>query len=322
MTGSRRPRRSTRPSLSESTVRALTVSPERAGQRVDLFVGEALGLSRSRLKALFEKGAVRVAGRPAKKGQLVSAGQEIRVELSEAPRAPVPQPELSLRVLHVDDELVFVEKPAGWPSHPLEPEERGTVANALCALYPELAEASVDPREGGLCHRLDVETSGVLLAARTRDAWEKVREAFSRRDVEKLYWAVVTGPIADEGEIELPLKHHGDRVQPAAEGGDDAREATSRFRVLDRKGEYSLVEVQIITGVLHQVRAHLSAIGAPLLGDALYGGREEPGLSRFFLHARSLALNHPTTGKRLSVQSPLPEELAQVLSRLGMKPPA
>lgn len=306
--------------------RALRVAADQQGKRLDVFVCEALGLSRARVKRLFDEGAIRVGGRPGRKGQLVAAGQQVAVTLGEESPAALPDASVRLELLHVDEALVFVDKPAGVPSHPLRPGETGTVANALVARIPECQAASEDPREGGLCHRLDVETSGVLVAARTRDAWRRVREAFDRRAVDKRYLALATGPIAEEGEIDLPLRHHPrhpDRVEPAPGGGDAAREALSSFRVLGRAGDYALVEVRILTGVLHQVRAHLAAIGAPLVGDALYGGRPEPGLARFFLHARSLELDHPTTGARIRVESPLPEELARVLAAHSLSfPPA
>ncbi len=311
--------------MSSETVHTLTVDAAKAGQRVDLFVGEALGLSRAKLKRLFEEGAVKVNGRPAKKGLLVAAGQRITVAWEEETREAVPDADFPLVVLYEDASLVAVDKPAGRPSHPLRPGETGTVANALVARYPECAQASEDSREGGLCHRLDIETSGVLLAARTREAWHALRSAFGGRDVDKRYLALVTGPLAEEGEIELPLRHHPrhpDRVEPALPGAEGAREAHSLFRVLGRAGEYSLVEVRILTGVLHQVRAHLAGVGAPLVGDTLYGGREEPGLSRFFLHARSLGFTHPVTGKALHVESPVPPELTAVLQRLGLPLPA
>ena len=298
------------------TTHTLVVETDKAGQRVDLFIGEALGLSRAKLKKLFESGAVKVEGRAAKKGLLVVAGQRITVVVPEERREVVPEPEAPLLVLHEDEALIFVDKPAGKPSHPLQSGETGTVANALLARYPECAQASEDEREGGLCHRLDIETSGTMVAARTREAWTAVREAFGGREVDKRYWALVTGPLADEGEIDLPLRHHPrhpDRVEPALDEGEGAREAHSEFRVLGRSGEYSLVEVRIFTGVLHQVRAHMAAVGAPLVGDTLYGGREEPGLGRFFLHARALGLTHPVTKRRVRVESPLPPELLAVL---------
>ncbi len=297
----------------------LLVAQSAEGQRLDLFVGEQLKLSRSKVKALFEADAVRLDGRRAKKGDAVAVGQKVSVkELVEVPRAATAEPLAPLAVLHVDDALVFIDKQAGMPSHPLLPGETGTAANALVARYPECVAAGLDEREGGLCHRLDTETSGVLLAARTRAAWEAMREAFSGSGADKRYLALVTGPLADDGEIELPLSHHGERVRPAAGGGADARDAHSRFTVLGRSGEYALVQVQILTGVMHQVRAHLAAVGAPIVGDTLYGGREEPGLARFFLHARSLEVTHPLTGQKLKVESPLPEQLRAVLEAHGL----
>jgi 23S rRNA pseudouridine1911/1915/1917 synthase len=259
-----------------------------------------------------------VGGRGAKKGQSVHAGELVTVALPEEAPGVVPEPEAPLAVLHEDAHLLVVDKPAGRPSQPLRPGETGTVANAVLARFPECAEAGEDPREVGLCHRLDVETSGALLVARSRPVWEAMRRAFAERSVDKRYLALVTGPLAEEGEVDLPLRHHprhDDRVEPAWDAGGEGREALSRFRVLSRAGEYALVEVQILTGVLHQVRAHLAAIGAPIVGDGLYGGREEPGLPRFFLHARTLGFTHPVTGQRLEVSSPLPPELAAVLAR-------
>lgn len=300
--------------------RELTADEGSAGKRVDLFVGEALGLSRAKLKRLFEDGAVRVDGRVAKKGALVQPGMRVSVALVEEDAAAVADAALELSVLHADEALVFVDKPAGTPSHPLRPGETGTVANALIARFPECAGASEDPREGGLCHRLDIETSGVMVAARSRADWKAVRDAFGGRAVEKIYWALVTGPLADEGEIDLPLRHAGrsDRVEPAADGVD-ARPAYSAFRVLHRKGEYALVEVRIETGVLHQVRAHLAAVGASIVGDALYGGRPCEGLGRFFLHARRLGVPNPRLGggQVTVVESPLPPELSRLAPLWG-----
>lgn len=299
--------------------KSFKVETAQAGQRADQLVGEALGLSRAKLKALFEAGAVRANGRKVKKGDPLVEGATITVQLEEAPAGPavVPQPELPLEVLHTDDALVFVNKQSGMAVHPLEPGERGTVANALVARHPECADAGKDPREAGLCHRIDRETSGVLLAARNRAAWEQMREAFGQADgVDKRYLALVYGPLTDEDDIDIPLAHHGDHVRPAY-GDSEGRPALSRFRVTQRQGAYSLVEVRILTGVLHQVRAHLAAIGAPLVGDEKYGGPAAPELGRFFLHAASLTVKHPATGKQLTVTAPLPQELGAFLTRLG-----
>jgi len=299
----------------------LTVEAADGGARLDRFVGGRLQLSRSRLKELFEAGAVKVDGRRAHKGVSVAQGQLVEVEHEEVPRAAVADLQLALTVLHEDPALVVVDKPAGVPCQPLVASETGTIANALVARYPEMAQVGDDPREAGLCHRLDVETSGVLLAARTRPAWEAMRAAFSGdRQVEKRYLALVAGPLAEEGIIEVPLAHAGDHVRPDFSAGRPAR---TEFKVLARKGPYALVQVQLVTGVLHQVRAHLAGVGAPIVGDALYDGPPEPGLARFFLHAAALGLVHPVSGRQLTVVSALPPELAEVLERRvpgGMRP--
>lgn len=294
---------------------SLKVEDAGAGKRIDVFVGDALSLSRAKLKALFEDGAVRLNGRKAKKGVMVARGDTLEVDVPEAAAEPgaVADSALALHVLHVDDELVFVDKAAGVPSQPLKAGEGGTVANALIARFPEMAGIGDDPREAGLCHRLDVETSGVLLAARTRPVWEAMRAAFSaERAVEKKYLALVRGPLADEGTIDVPLEHAGDHVVP---GVAEGRPAITEFSVRARQGSYALVDVKLITGVLHQVRAHLAAVGAPIVGDTMYGGAAEEGLDRFFLHAASLAVTNPVTGKLVRVESPLPDELSRVLDR-------
>jgi 23S rRNA pseudouridine1911/1915/1917 synthase len=296
--------------------RKLEVPADAAGQRVDVWLAAALGLPRTQVKALLERRAVQIGGRTPRKGDRTVAGAQVEVLLSPVDPHPVPQAELPLSILHADEAVVAVDKPSGWPSHPLQPGERGTVANALVARFPECAEASEDAREGGLVHRLDTETSGVLLAARTRSAWEMLRRAFSEQKVDKRYLAVVTGPIAEAGEVELPLRHRADHVEPALDGS--GRPARSEFRVLSHAGDASLIEVRIDTGVLHQIRAHLAAIGAPVLGDGLYGGRSHPGLERFFLHASRLAFVHPLTNTLVTVQASLPQLLRSACEELGL----
>ncbi|MGO9831220.1 MAG: RluA family pseudouridine synthase [Myxococcaceae bacterium] len=302
--------------------RTVHLPKEAAGRRLDVVVGEMLGLSRARVKSLFEAGAVRVDGRRPSKGDRATGGARLEVELLEEAPALVPEPNLALRLLYEDRWLLAVDKPAGMPSHPLKPGETGTVANALAGRFPEVAGAGDEVREGGLVHRLDIDTSGVLLAARNHSTWQAVRALFGERAVDKRYWALVSGPIGDRGAIDLPLRHKGDtRVEAALDGGEAGRAALSEFRVLERSGGLALVEVRILTGVLHQVRAHLAAIGAPVVGDSLYGGRPLPGLQRFFLHARSVELVHPATAATLHVDSPLPEELARALAAADMRPP-
>lgn len=292
---------------------------EDASGRIDVLVGDKCSLSRAKVKALFEDGAVKVNGRRVKKGVAIKVGDTVEVELPAAVAAgelaAVADASVVLKVLHEDASLVFVEKPAGLPSQPLAAGEKGTVANGLIALYPEMAKVADDPREAGLCHRLDKETSGVILAARTREAWQAMRAAFSEGgEIEKHYLALVSGPLADEGEIDIPLAHAGDHVVPSESEG---RPAFSIFKVLKRHGVWSLVDVQLVTGVLHQVRAHLAAIGASIAGDTLYGGKVLPGLDRFFLHASSLEVTHPVSQKRVHVECQLPSELSSALAKAG-----
>jgi 23S rRNA pseudouridine1911/1915/1917 synthase len=285
-----------------------TVEAGAGGQRIDLFVGEKLGLSRARIKDLFEEGRVRVDGRRTAKGQTVQPGQKIDVELPESSAALEPDGALPLMVLYEDADVVVVDKPARVPCHPLKPGERGTVANALVARYPEMLSLGDDPREAGLCHRLDIETSGILVAAKNRASWEALRQAFSStaREIDKRYVAIVSGPLAEQGEIELPLVHRGDHVRPTFEA--EGRPARTEFTVRKRRGEFALVDLSLITGVLHQIRAHLAAVGSPIVGDALYGGRAEPELelTGALLHAASIRFEHPSTREPISVESPMP----------------
>ena len=301
----------------------------KAPERVDKVIGEAFKLSRTRTKALFEEGAVKVNGSRVPKGAMVGGGDIIEVELSaeatvdHAQTPPEPQSELALTVAYQDAAVVVIDKPAGMASHPLKAGERGTVANFLAAAFPECLTAHpAAPREAGLVHRLDIDTSGLLAAARTPAAHEGLRAAFAARVVDKRYLAAVFGPLADEGEIELPLAHApGDARRMVACGSDDeatrlkARAARTSFHVLERRGEASLLRVRIDTGVMHQIRVHLSAVGAPILGDALYGGLAIAKLSRHFLHASALGFQSPA-GSRVDLESPLPADLSTVWDAL------
>ncbi len=294
----------------------LTVTADHAGHRLDAVVGERLGLSRLKLKALFDGGHVRANGRRAKKGDLANAGDVLSVELPADSQGPVlvADPRVPLVVLKEDERLIFVDKPSGVPVHPLEPGETGTLANALVARWPQLAQVG-DPKEAGLCHRLDIDTSGVVVVAKDVAAWQSLRAAFSEPGVvRKQYLALTCGPLADEGEIDVGLEHAGDHVRPVLDGG---RPAFTQFTVLARSGPYALVQVVITTGVLHQVRAHLAAVGAPLLGDGLYGGPVDAAFPRVCLHAAALAVPHPAGGT-LGAASPFPAELAAVAAHVGL----
>jgi 23S rRNA pseudouridine1911/1915/1917 synthase len=289
----------------------VTVGADQAGLRVDHVVAAAIpGLAVSRARRLITAGAVRVDGRPAKKGEPVQLGQV--VEIDDAPaaapaEAPVePDPSVEVAWLHVDEALVAIAKPAGVPSHPLKTGELRTAANAIVARFPECATASPDAREGGLGHRLDNETSGVLLAARSRVAWEALRAALSAPDCVKTYLAEVVGTPPDTGVETAPIGRAGRRGGRVRVGGGRAPlEARTEWEVVERRGGTTLLRARLHAGRAHQVRAHLANAGFPILGDPIYGPAASAALG-LRLHAHTVALTHPTTGAPLLIEAPPP----------------
>lgn len=307
-----------------SAARATRFQAPAPGRVDKLVAAHAGGASRRRVAALFAAGHVRVDGRVAQKGQIVAAGATIEVAAqpaSDADLRPVPEPGLVLPVLFEDAALVVVDKPAGMPSHPLRPGETGTAANALVAHHPACADAGEDTREAGLVHRLDTDTSGVLVAARTRDAWSSVRAAFARGAVHKRYLALVHGAPTGAGS-DVPLEHRGKRMVAGAYGDPAALPAETRWHVLEQIGPFHLLECTAHTGRMHQVRVHLALAGAPIVGDATYGAALAPSLPGelplrgHFLHAVSISLPHPLTGATLTIEAPLPADRQDTLARL------
>ena len=293
--------------------------------RLDQLVADRAGCSRAEARRLIESGAVRVNGRRGHKGTLVAAGATVELERlppSADDKRPLPEPDRPLVLLYEDAVLVALNKAAATPTHPLKPHERGTLANALVARYPECAHVTDDPREGGVAHRLDTDTTGVVLAARTRPAWLALRRAFSTGQVDKEYWALVSGAPPDEGEIDAALAHAGDprKVEAASEYDDRAvraRPALTRFFVIARGDDVALVRARTSTGRMHQVRAHLAHVGHPLVGDPLYGGPPGPfELSGHFLHARAITFPHPESGARQTIEAPLPADRARLVEKL------
>ena len=297
------------------------VPADARADRLDKGVARLFGVSRGRAMDWISEGRVRVDGKRAPKGTPVGPGARVSVE-RPPPDQPAPQPELAIRIVHADQHIVVADKPAGMPSHPLKPGEKGTAANALVGRFPELAAVGPQAREGGLVHRLDTDTSGLLLAARTDAAHQMLRAQFSARTVDKGYLALAAGEIHAGGEIALPLAHDSrDSSRMAAISDPEyaeahgARPAVTRFMPVERRGGFTLLDVEIPTGVMHQIRAHLAFIGHPLAGDALYGGPPITGLDRHFLHAARLAFAHPD-GSRARFESALPADLSAVLTSL------
>ena len=290
-------------------------------ERLDKVVSRLFGVSRGRAMDWISEGRVRIDGLRGPKSSQVGAGARISVQ-KPPPDQPTPQPDLAIRIVHADAHVVVADKPAGMPSHPLKPGETGTAANALVGRFPELAQVGPHAREGGLVHRLDTDTSGLLLAARTEGSYAQLRAQFTARSIEKGYLALVAGELHAGGEIALPLAHdpQDPRKMRAASDAEyaeahGARPAQTTFTPIERRGGFTLVEVQISTGVMHQIRAHLASIGHPLAGDALYGGPDVPLLSRHFLHAARLGFAHPD-GSRAVFESALPADLATAFAQL------
>lgn len=300
--------------------------PLTAQGRLDRAVADALGLGRAAVKRAFQLGDVRVAGRRARASDAAVPGALVTLEIEDAAQAPAPEPEAPLVVLASHPRVLVVDKPAGVAVHPLAPGEGGTLANAVAARFPECLLASRDPREGGAVQRLDLDTSGCIAFARDREAWEELHAAFRERRVEKVYLALVLGRVAAGGVISTPLAQRGGRSVPApdavaeerlASKGLRPRPAETRYEVERRLERHTLLRVRILTGVMHQIRAHLAFAGHPVAGDALYGGEAAgvPGLRRHFLHAARLALEAPGGG-RVEAESPLARDLAEALERL------
>jgi len=276
---------------------------------------------RRALAALFDDGAVRVHGKRAKKGDRVAAGDVI--ELAHAPATgdalrPAPDPDVALEVLVERAELVAVAKPAGMPSQPLRAGELGTAANAIAARWPECAALAgsaggrIDPRDGGLVHRLDIGTSGVLVAARTAAAYRTLRDAFAAGRVDKEYLAIVDGrPVGRE--CDAPLVQRGDHVRIDYSDGLPAHTA---FEVVRATAHHALVRCRAHTGRMHQIRAHLAHMGAPITGDTRYGGAPLPGHDGFFLHAAALRV--PLGDETIAIEAPLPARFSAALAACGL----
>ncbi len=263
---------------------------------------------------------MRVDGKRAAKGTRVHAGAVVQV--AHAPprdedKRPIAEPDAPLSILHVDDELVAVDKPAGVATHPLRAGERGTLANALVARFPECALVADDAREGGVAHRLDVETSGVVLAARTPAAWQSLRHAFADGAVAKEYLALVAGVPPARGSVDAALVHAGKRVRVARDSDLDRLPAHTDYELVarSRDGAFALVRARSSTGRMHQIRVHLAQLGHPLVGDALYGGPPAAAGTRgHFLHAAAVRFPHPTTGAPTRIEAPLPPDRAAALA--------
>lgn len=304
---------------------APTVSPlsfevqaDEEGLRLDVvLVRRVPAMSRKKAREMVEGGEVRLNGRPTRKGGRVQQGDQ--VTLARAPSksefSARPDPSLDLHVVHEDDHIVVVDKPAGMPSHPLREDEIGTVASALVARYPEMALVGYAAREPGILHRLDTDTSGLMIAARDEETFEALRVELRAQRIDKRYRALVEGTL-EPVHIDRPISPMpGDARRVRVGEHEGARPARTEVVASRPHGRFTEIEVSARAATRHQIRVHLASIGHPLAGDALYGGPVIPGLSRHFLHASEIRLVHPTTGARQLWRSALPRELEDAILR-------
>jgi 23S rRNA pseudouridine1911/1915/1917 synthase len=298
--------------------RRFVVGPAEAGERVDRVIARSTKLGRRTVRDLFAAGRVKVDGRTTRAADPVTAGAVI--ELEPFDEAALPDSALPLDVRLETSSIVVVNKRAGEPSAPLRPGELGTLANALVARYPEVAGIGTRPREPGLVHRLDTETSGLVVACRTADAFRRLSGALRAGRLEKRYLAIAADTeLTGEGSVDRPLApdpRRRARVHTVTAGASGyARPSLTHYRVLERRGSLVLVELRMSRGFRHQIRAHLTELGAPLVGDLLYGGRpwpEHPG--RHALHASYVAWAGDATLDGFEVEAEMPDDMRELFA--------
>lgn len=300
----------------------LHLQVDQPASRLDQWLAQSIPqLSRSQLQKLIRQGQVLLAGQTVRPSTALQPGDVVTVHLPPAEPA-VLQPETApLDVVYEDDDLLVVNKPAGLVVHPAHGHASGTLVNALLARYPDLAALTLADSDStdrpGIVHRLDRDTSGLMVVARSPAALRQLQQQFKSRTVEKTYLALVFGrPEAAEGIIDVPLgrdPRFRQKIAPRADG----KPARTHYRVIEDFGQYSLLEIGLETGRTHQIRVHLAWLKCPVVGDTVYGRKKNVlGLKRQFLHAWRLTFQHPRTGATIQLEASLDPHLQAVLDQL------
>ena len=301
------------------------LGPSLDGERLDRALAVLAEVSRSEVARWIEAGRVTVDGRVViRSAERVRSGQRLAAEpLPPPPSDARPDPTVQFRVLYQDDALIVVDKPAGLVVHPAKGHWEGTLVHGLLALGPLAEQDDAGPPRPGIVHRIDKDTSGILVVARTVNARETLKKAFAAHDIERVYDAIVVG-VANDGTIDtLHGRHPTDRKRFSGRVRE-GRRAVTHIRVVERLAGATLVECRLETGRTHQIRMHLSELVTPLLGDALYGNPPRDSqlrtigeaLGRQALHARVLGFVHPTTGKSMRFESPWPDDFRMAMDAL------
>jgi len=301
--------------------RALIIHVDEVGQRLDRYLASALkGVSRTKVQQLIEEGAVLVNGHSSKPGYGLRIGDEVLI-LSIRPSnrtATVKPQQLPLDVVYEDRDLLVVNKAAGMVVHPAPGHHDDTLVNALLTRYPDIQKDSADQRPG-IIHRLDKDTSGLIMIAKNAATQAALVEQMKRHEIIKRYLALVEGVVAlDHGSIDAPIGRNPRHRQQMAITAKSSREARTHFRVLQRFTRHTLLLLELETGRTHQIRVHLKAIGHPVVGDPIYGSRSPTHrltLKRQFLHAYQIKFMHPTTGAAIELEAALPDDLQTVLDQ-------
>jgi 23S rRNA pseudouridine1911/1915/1917 synthase len=292
----------------------LAVPPSAAGERLDRFLAGLTELgSRAAAERLLHEGRVLVDGAPRSKSHRLTGGEEVELDIPDERTSDLVPEELPLHVAHADEHLLVVDKPAGIVVHPSAGHAQGTLVHGLLG---EGIAGGAEVGRPGIVHRLDRDTSGLLVVARTDEAHRRLQNLVRRRELVREYLTLVRGrPRSRAGRIEAPIGR--DRADPTKMSLDTAtpRDAITHFEIAEPLRQHTLLRVRLETGRTHQIRVHLSAIDLPVSGDPVYGVPRDLGLDRQFLHAARLAFTHPFTGADVDVESPLPEDLSVALEQ-------
>jgi 23S rRNA pseudouridine1911/1915/1917 synthase len=301
----------------------LDVDEAKAGERADVVIAAYMDMPRSRVQASLRAGEITVNGTTVRPSYRLVLGDAVRGTVALPDHAPPEAEDIPLGVRYADDRVLVISKPAGLVTHPATGHSSGTLVNALLGLGVPLSSLGTD--RPGIVHRLDKDTSGLMLVAKDDDTHRFLKEALSARRVERRYAALVRGvPASASGTIDAPIARHPTkrRLMAVVPGG---RSAITHYVVAGRGDGLALLDVGLETGRTHQIRVHLSHLGHPVLGDRVYGGLSDLsralGLERPFLHATRLTWPDPVTGEPLTVDDPLPEDLVAALARAGLDPP-
>lgn len=294
------------------------VAENHEGQRMDSALVELLPeYSRTAIQRWIKEGQVSVAGKVVKSSYKIEAGQEILIEIPEVKESTLVAQDLSVPILYEDEDVVVVNKPRGLVVHPAAGHGDGTLVNSLLAQCGNLSGIGGEIRPG-IVHRLDKDTSGVLVVAKNDRAHQSLTEQIKAREVKRIYRAIVKGEIAESrGRIEAPIGRHPKDRKKMAINMKDGKEAVTEFTVLERFQDYTLVECRLITGRTHQIRVHFSYIGFPVVGDPVYGTRKQIfSIEGQALHAHQLSFTHPRTKETITCVAPMPEDMEEILNQL------